>query len=98
MNIWNDPWLPSSSDGRIKCQNINIKYSTVSHLINSENGTWNTSAINKIVEEDQAKVILSIPLVKSPLPDKKIWRLEGSGAYFMKTGYRLLLQENSQLQ
>lgn len=39
VNIWNDPWLLGSRDGRIKCQNIDVRYTTVSQLINPNSGT-----------------------------------------------------------
>ncbi|MBA0618653.1 hypothetical protein Godav_027966 [Gossypium davidsonii] len=63
-----------------------------------ENGTWDDTVICEIAMEDQVQAILFIPLAKSPIPDTKIWRLEGSSMYIMKSDYKLLVQGKSDLQ
>lgn len=60
--------------------------------------TWDDTVICKIATEDQVQAILFIPLAKSPIPDTKIWRLEGSSMYIMKSDYKLLVQGKSDFQ
>lgn len=64
MNIWNDPWILGSTDGRIRCQSIDIRYTLVSHLINHETGTWKRDVFKSITDEDQVQDILSILLAR----------------------------------
>ncbi|MBA0810817.1 hypothetical protein Gohar_002775, partial [Gossypium harknessii] len=40
MNIWNDVCLSSPGDGRVKSQNIDLRYLTIADLIDSESVTW----------------------------------------------------------
>ncbi|KAA3486864.1 RNA-directed DNA polymerase [Gossypium australe] len=72
-------------DGESK---INIKYTRVSQLINHERGTWNDTTIREIEAEDQVQAILSIPLARTKLLDSRIWRLDRSGVYTVKSGYK----------
>ncbi|KAK8657530.1 hypothetical protein V6N13_035761 [Hibiscus sabdariffa] len=43
-----------------------------------------------LFDEEQVAIICAIPLSKSGICDEIIWRLDGSGHYSVKSGYRLL--------
>ncbi|MBA0753067.1 hypothetical protein Gogos_021534 [Gossypium gossypioides] len=72
MNIWNDVWLPSPGDGRVKSQNIDLRYLTVADLIDSESVTWEKEVINRLFSDEQAERILSISLVSSNLKSRRL--------------------------
>lgn len=98
MNIQNDPWLSRPGDGRIRCHDINIKYTTISHLINQKEGTWDEMEVRAVVKADQLQIILAIPLPKVHMTDCRIWRPEGSGSYSVRSAYKLLLHDHLYLQ
>ncbi|KAK8693770.1 hypothetical protein V6N13_071339 [Hibiscus sabdariffa] len=93
VNIWNDPWLPKPRDVRIRNCPINIVYTTVSDLIDPYSATWKVDTLFDIFDEVQARKICSIPLSKAGHSDVVNWRPDGSGIYFVKSGYRLLCND-----
>lgn len=97
VNIWDDPWIPRSVDGCIHYQSIDIRYTTVSQSINHDTSTWERDVVASITDECQSKDIFTIPLPKCSFPDTKIWRLEGSGLYFVRSSYKALAKEASAL-
>ncbi|KAG8480403.1 hypothetical protein CXB51_025112 [Gossypium anomalum] len=48
INIWNDSWLPGPGSGRIRCQNMDIRFTQV-----SETNTWKQDIIQSIFDEEQ---------------------------------------------
>ncbi|KAK8627077.1 hypothetical protein V6N13_134704 [Hibiscus sabdariffa] len=46
--------------------------------------------LEALFDEEQVATICAIPLSKSGICDEIIWRLDGSGHYPVKSGYRLL--------
>ncbi|KAA3459024.1 reverse transcriptase [Gossypium australe] len=91
VNIWNDSWLPGKENNRISGQEIRIQWSTVRDLIHSDSNTWKADLIRKLVEEDTARRILSIPLSGGNSQDTVVWKFEGSGEYSVRSGYRTLV-------
>ncbi|KAK5833831.1 hypothetical protein PVK06_017694 [Gossypium arboreum] len=63
VNIWNDSWVPGSRSRRVHCQHIDIRYTTVSDLIDRDTTTWKQDTIRSLFGEEQLKSILSIPLI-----------------------------------
>ncbi|TYH80252.1 hypothetical protein ES332_D03G120200v1 [Gossypium tomentosum] len=93
VNIWNDKWLSGPGNGKIECQNIDIRYTRISDLINKEENTWNQEVICTLFGEKQWQDIASIPLVSSRLQDTLVWRGDNSRVYTEKSGYRWLITE-----
>lgn len=94
QQVWNDPWLPSPGPGRVTCAKIDIRYSTVNHLIYSQVHTWDEGNIRLPFKPAEVDRILNIPIAQTATKDELVWRLEGSGDYTVKTGYRLFMQDN----
>ncbi|KAK8545753.1 hypothetical protein V6N12_026575 [Hibiscus sabdariffa] len=63
---------------------------TVADLINHSEKVWKLDILHELFEEDQDERICSIPISRGVYIDDIIWRLEGSGCYTVKSGYRLL--------
>ncbi|KAK5845334.1 hypothetical protein PVK06_001506 [Gossypium arboreum] len=93
VNIWNDSWLSRLGSGRIRCQNMGLRVTQVSDLINKENNTWKPDIIQSLFEEEQLKRILTIPLANSRPQDALVWRGDNTGTYTVKNGYRWLITE-----
>ncbi|KAH1090902.1 hypothetical protein J1N35_018159 [Gossypium stocksii] len=74
VNIWNDAWIPGAGNGRIQCQQMDIKYSNVSDLIEDGSVTWKQEEMRALFGEDQMQRIVSILLESSESQDVLIWR------------------------
>ncbi|KAL1073250.1 hypothetical protein V6Z11_D11G209000 [Gossypium hirsutum] len=88
MNIWNDVWVPSLGDGKLQFQNIDIRYTTVSDLINVDTFTWNCDAIWELFGGNQLKLFMSIPLVSDVHTNKLVWSGDKTGEYTVRSGYK----------
>ncbi|GMI75734.1 hypothetical protein like AT4G29090 [Hibiscus trionum] len=95
INIWNDAWLPGIGDGRVKRDTIDIRYTYVSDLIHSPTSTWKVDVLEDLFDAPQVSMISSIPLSVSGKADTVVWRLEGSGKYTVKSGYRMLRDDHT---
>ncbi|KAK8976633.1 hypothetical protein V6N11_057233 [Hibiscus sabdariffa] len=80
----------SDGDGRVRTQGIDIYHTTVADLIDQSEKVWKLDILRELFEEDQVERICSIPITRGTYVDDIIWRLEGSGCYTVKSGYRLL--------
>ncbi|KAF4401486.1 hypothetical protein G4B88_001680 [Cannabis sativa] len=54
-----------------------------------DNREWDTAFINKVFNEDDANVILSIPSSNEHLSDKVLGHYTTNGEYSVKNGYKL---------
>ncbi|KAA3474146.1 reverse transcriptase [Gossypium australe] len=97
VNIWNDPWLPGPGNNRLLVQNMSIQWTTVNQLIDESSFTWKDDVIRKLVDLDQARRILSIPLARPDVEDVLVWRYDNTGIYTVKSGYRVLIASRPQL-
>lgn len=64
----------------------------VADLIDPTVGEWRQDLVRSSFSDPIAKLILSIPLSRHPLPDRCQWFLEGNGVYSVRSGYKLLLR------
>lgn len=91
VNIQNDVWVLGPSDGRLKFQNIDIWYTSVSDLIDIDTFTWKNDVIKELFGADQLNRILSIPLVSNAHMDEIVWRRDRTGEYMAHSGYKWLV-------
>ena len=61
-------------------------------LIDAQTGWWNTHFIDLCFYPPEATLIKSLPLCTIPQPDILIWPKENSGIYFVKSGYKCLME------
>jgi hypothetical protein len=62
IDIWNDPWLPQGTTQRVSSAQGHILLTRVNELINPITSRWDEQLIRGIFHEDDAAVILGIPL------------------------------------
>lgn len=73
IKIWEDRWLPSRGSFKVQSPNkILPRLATVKDLIQDADPVWKVELINLIFWEEEAKIILGIPLVSAHLEDKLI--------------------------
>ncbi|KAA3465669.1 Ribonuclease H-like superfamily protein [Gossypium australe] len=80
-------------DLAVACQNMNIRFTQVSDLIDKETNTWKQDIIRSLLGEEQMERILTIPLASSRPREELVWRGDNTGVYTAKSGYRWLITE-----
>ena len=63
-------------------------------LIDHELHCWNSELVGDIFLPFEAKVIIAIPLSLVDTPDRLFWPMNRSGAYSVKSGYKLLRESD----
>ena len=74
ISVWNDPWFPTT---RVRPANKN-QHSfypdlTVDSLIDSTSRTWNSQAIQTLVDPQDVKIIGSILLSRTQMINRDVW-------------------------
>ncbi|XP_058783927.1 uncharacterized protein LOC131658676 [Vicia villosa] len=64
----------------------------VAALIDEDLRMWNRDLVFQAFDHDEATQIVSIPLSRSHMMDKRIWHFEKSGEYSVRSAYHLSLQ------
>jgi hypothetical protein len=88
VNIWQDPWIPSSPSRRIISQRVSATVSKVSELIHPSTGGWNEDLLRETLSVDVNR-ILSIPLHNNGFEDFIAWSGTAHGRYTVRSGYHM---------
>lgn len=71
------------------CENM-----TVNELMNEDNLSWNAELIRGLFAEEEAELILGIPLSVRSREDKLVWAPFKDGKYSVRSAYRLLRNDS----
>ena len=90
ISVSNDLWLRTTHPRPAnKNQHITYPDLTVDSLINSASRTWNSQAIQALVDPQDVKIIESIPLSRILMRDMDDWHFTENGKYTVKSGYQV---------
>ncbi|XP_042974742.1 uncharacterized protein LOC122306380 [Carya illinoinensis] len=93
IKIWGSKWLPKPISYAIQSpENQMMKDSKVDELINTQEGEWDEVKIRSLFIEDEAELILSIPLSRGNMKDKLIWGPSKRGVFSVRSAYFLDLE------
>jgi hypothetical protein len=81
INIWSDPWIPSSPDRRVISQRNGAVYTKVAELINPFTGQWDDGLLYSLFNVVDAQRILQIPLNNHGFDDFIVWSASKNGRY-----------------
>ena len=96
VSIWNDAWLPSVEHLRVLSDIVlGFEEGRVSDLINPLTRTWDLHLVHRLLSPEEAALVLSIPLSRTPVEDKIIWPFTPSGKYTVNSGSKFLTTLNS---
>ncbi|CAN1183572.1 hypothetical protein LINPERHAP2_LOCUS36593 [Linum perenne] len=91
-----DPWIPDVDESRSGVTNdTNIR---VSELILQPRGIWDREKLQRIFPWETVKQILSIPIGPANLNDRWIWYHNPKGKYTVRSGYRVLSEQQRRNQ
>ena len=95
VSIWNDAWLPSLEHPRVLSAIVlGFEDGRVSDLINPLTRTWDLNLVHGLFSSDEAALVLSIPLSRTPVEEKIIWPFTPSGKYTVNSGSKFLTKIN----
>jgi hypothetical protein len=89
INIYTDPWIPSSWNRMVISPRGNAVYSEVSDLISPITGAWDVKLLETLFLPVDVQHILEIPLNKQGFDDFIAWHYNKNGKYSVRSGYHL---------
>ncbi|XP_035544636.1 uncharacterized protein LOC118348020 [Juglans regia] len=90
INIWGQRWLPTPSSFRVQSPNPLLNTCVlVKDLMFEGRKVWNEGFIKSIFSEEEADLIISIPLSKRDVDDRMIWGPSKKGIFSVKSAYHL---------
>ena len=94
INIWNQRWLFEENHKKIISPPPAVLLSsTVSELMIPTTQQWDFALIDHIFQPYDSSAIKNIPLSFRAQKDKLYWPGSKNGQYFVKSGYRFLVEE-----
>jgi ribonuclease HI len=89
INIWSDPWIPSSHDRKVTTLRGNTVYTKVSQLLDPLTGQWDEILLRSIFNQLDVNRILRIPLNVHGFEDFIAWSFSKHGMYTVRSAYHL---------
>jgi hypothetical protein len=87
INIWEDPWIPTSRTRKVFTPKGNIVIDKVADLINPLTGLWDEELIREVFWSVDANRILEIPIAPNGMQDFVAWHLNKIGLFTIRSAY-----------
>jgi hypothetical protein len=89
INIWQDPWLPNSPNGRVLSRRNNVIIDKVEDLIDPGTGSWDEQLLHDIFYPIDVRRIQAIPLSPLAEEDSIAWLGTKNGMFSVKSAYHM---------
>lgn len=90
IGVWEEAWLPGEGTSLVPTPNLNFDSELrVSDLIDTNVGAWNEETVREIFNEEEAALILDIPVSEYMPSDQRYWWPCKDGVYSVRSGYWL---------
>ncbi|XP_023871998.2 uncharacterized protein LOC111984613 [Quercus suber] len=92
--LWSDKWLPAPAAQKILSPTNHIlpNDAKVSALIDLEKKEWNEQLVRQVLGEEEADLVLGIPLSLHLPPDRCIWAENPKGKFTVRCAYKSLME------
>ena len=87
INIWDDPWIPSSPTRKIMTRRGNTVYTKVSELFDPITDSWDEELLRRIFWSTDVERILHIPLARTMMGDFMSWHFTKTGTFSVRSCY-----------
>jgi hypothetical protein len=84
INIWNDPWIPSSQSRKIISPRGDAVLTKVSELISPITCMWDEQLISDLLNPLDASRVLQIPINNEGFDDIISWHFTKHGRYMVR--------------
>lgn len=92
INIWGDRWLPTPLTYTVQSPPmLGGQHRVVGDLIDQSRGVWKEDLIRAFFSQEEAEVILNIPLSPFLPPNQLIWKDTKDGKFSVRSAYHLSL-------
>ena len=92
LNMWSDPWIPRDLSRRPITLRGTVLLRDVSELMDPATGGWDATLVRDIFWEEDAKVILSIP-IHAGRENRMAWHFDKKGIFSVKSAYKVFGKE-----
>jgi hypothetical protein len=89
INVWSDPWIPSSPNRRVTTRRGNIVYAKVSDFIDEETDMWDEVLLSECFWPIDVQRILNIPLARNSMEDFISWHFTKTGVFSVRSCYHV---------
>ena len=89
INIWEDPWIPSSPSRKVISPRGGVMLSKVQDTIDPHTGQWDEALIQSVFTPVDVSRILQIPLQVKVLEDFVAWQFTMSGTFSVRSAYHV---------
>jgi hypothetical protein len=87
INIWTDPWIPSSPDRKVISARGGALLTKVSYLIDPITGQWDATLLSDLFNPVDTGRILQIPINNQGFDDFVAWSLTSDGQFLVRSAY-----------
>jgi hypothetical protein len=87
INVWSDPWIPSSPNRMVTTRRGNIVYTKVSDFIDEETDMWDEELLSECFWPIDVQRILNIPLARNRMDDFISWHFTKTGVFSVRSCY-----------
>lgn len=89
ITIWKVPWLPNLEDGYLTTElHEPLQCVKVQNLFDESQKSWDVEVIPDLFNDQDAKLILQIPIPLHDKEDSWYWVLDDKGLFTVKSCYR----------
>ena len=89
VNIWSDPWIPSSPDRKVITPRGQTILTRVCELIDPTSGTWDETLISNLFNPVDSRRILQIPIHLQGFDDFIAWHPNRTGIFLVRSAYHM---------
>lgn len=94
--IWEDNWVPSPKGFRVfSPKPTGCVLNRVCDLMDTRGRRWNVERIQSLFNHEEVQAIRQVPIVMQDDNDMLIWHCTKKGIYTVKSGYRVICENES---
>lgn len=91
--VWKDRWIPCQTSFSMQSPIRNLSNEAlVKDLIDPDTKAWNVELVKETFWEEEAKIILSIPLSPTLPRDRRIWRCTSNRDFSVRSAYHMEME------
>ena len=87
IDVWRDKWIKKPPSFKVELPQVQSTPLKVGDLMKEGSREWNMDTVNEVLVRSDAELVAMIPLSRTLIPDKLIWRDSISGTLTVRSSY-----------